>query len=37
MWDYYGYHEDASSAYQDLLSQRNFQGNLVMLSIRYAF
>jgi hypothetical protein len=37
MWDYYGYHEDASTAYQDLLAQRNFQGNLVMLSVRYAF
>jgi hypothetical protein len=37
MWDYYGYHENASTAYQDLLAQRNFQGNLVMLSVRYAF
>jgi opacity protein-like surface antigen len=37
MWDYYGYHENATTAYQDLLAQRNFQGNLVMLSVRYAF
>jgi hypothetical protein len=37
MWDYYGYHERASTAYQDLLAQRNFQGNLIMLSVRYAF
>jgi hypothetical protein len=37
MWDYYGYHERASTAYQDTIAQRNFQGNLVMLSVRYAF
>ncbi len=37
MWDYYGYHENGSTAYQDILAQRNFQGNLVMLSVRYAF
>jgi hypothetical protein len=37
MWDYYGYHESVSTAYQDILAQRNFQGNLVMLSVRYAF
>lgn len=36
-WDYYGYHERASTAYQDLLAQRNFQSNLIMLSVRYAF
>src|SRR5271166_1027862 len=37
MWDYYGYHENTSTAYQDVLAQRNFQGNLVMLYVRYAF
>jgi hypothetical protein len=37
MWDYYGYHENSSTAYQDLYAPRNFQGNLVMLSVRYAF
>jgi hypothetical protein len=37
MWEYYGYRENASTAYQDLLAQRNFQGNLVMLSVKYAF
>lgn len=37
LWDYYGYHENSSTAYQDILAQRNFQGNLVMLSVRYAF
>jgi hypothetical protein len=36
-WEYYGYHENASTAYQDLLARRNFQGNLVLLSVRYAF
>jgi hypothetical protein len=36
-WEYYGYHENASTAFQDLLARRNFQGNLVVLSVRYAF
>jgi len=38
-WDYYGYHEDASGAYQDQFSAalRNFRGNLVTLTLRYAF
>jgi hypothetical protein len=36
-WEYYGYHENASTAFQDLLARRNFQGNLVLLSLRYAF
>jgi hypothetical protein len=36
-WEYYGYHENASTAFQDLLARRNFQGNLVVLSLRYAF
>ena len=36
-WEYYGYHENASTAYQDALARRNFQGNLVLLSVRYAF
>lgn len=37
MWDYYGYREDATAAYQDLYAPRNFRGNLVTLSVRYAF
>jgi hypothetical protein len=37
MWEYYGYRENTSTAYQDLLVQRNFQGNLVMLSVKYSF
>ena len=37
-WDYYGYHEDPTvGAVQDVFAQRNFQGNLVTLSVRYAF
>jgi hypothetical protein len=41
-WDYYGYHEDptfgtSTIAAQDLFSPRNFRGNLVTLSVRYAF
>ncbi|MGB8799890.1 MAG: hypothetical protein WCC97_04315 [Candidatus Acidiferrales bacterium] len=36
-WQYYGYHENPSTAYQDALARRNFQGNLVLLSLRYAF
>jgi predicted CXXCH cytochrome family protein len=43
-WDYYGYHEDptvsaATGAIisQDLLAPRNFRGNLVTLSVKYAF
>ena len=37
-WDYYGYHEDPTAgATQDLFAPRNFRGNLVMLSMRYAF
>jgi hypothetical protein len=36
-WEYYGYHENASTAFQDALVRRNFQGNLVVLSLRYAF
>ncbi len=37
MWDYYGYHENWTAAYQNLFAPRNFRGNLVMLSLRYAF
>lgn len=37
MRDYYGYHEDATSACHDLVAQRNFQGNLVTRSVKYAF
>ncbi len=37
MWDYYGYHENATAAYQNIYAPRNFRGNLVMLSLRYAF
>jgi hypothetical protein len=36
-WEYYGYHENASTAFQDAFARRNFQGNLVLLSARYAF
>jgi hypothetical protein len=37
-WDYYGYHEDSTpGAVQDLFAPRNFRGNLVTLSLRYAF
>lgn len=36
-WGYYGYHEDASGVPQDLFVPRNFQSNLVTLSLRYAF
>lgn len=36
-WDYYGYHEASNGSYQDLYAPRNFHGNLVTLSVRYAF
>jgi hypothetical protein len=43
-WDYYGYHEDATSdpitgliAAQDMFAPRNFGGNLFTLSVKYAF
>jgi hypothetical protein len=37
-WDYYGYHEDPTpGAVEDLFVPRNFRGNLVTLSLRYAF
>jgi hypothetical protein len=37
-WDFYGYHEDPTGgAVQDLFAPRNFRGNLVTLSVRYAF
>ena len=36
-WDYYSYHEDPTAAYQDVYASRNFHGNLVTLSVRYAF
>ncbi|HYL62300.1 MAG TPA: hypothetical protein VE077_06725 [Candidatus Methylomirabilis sp.] len=42
-WDYYGYHEDPTlgttgvEATQDLFAPRNFRGNLITLSVRYAF
>jgi hypothetical protein len=36
-WDYYGYHEDSNGSYQDLYAPRNFRGNIVTLSVRYAF
>ncbi len=38
LWDYYGYHEDTTAgAVQDIFAPRNFRGNLVTLSVRYAF
>jgi hypothetical protein len=36
-WGYYGYHEDQSPVPQDLFAPRNFRGNLITLSMRYAF
>jgi hypothetical protein len=37
-WDYYGYHEDPTTgALEDVFAPRNFRGNLVTLSVRYAF
>jgi len=36
-WGYYGYHEDQTPVPQDLFAPRNFRGNLVTLSMRYAF
>ena len=36
-WGYYGYHEDPSGVPQDIFVPRNFQSNLVTLSVRYAF
>ncbi|PYT58180.1 MAG: hypothetical protein DMG35_18610 [Acidobacteria bacterium] len=43
-WDFYGYHEDPTAgtvagtlAPQDAFAPRNFRGNLVTLSVRYAF
>jgi hypothetical protein len=37
-WDYYGYHEDPTpGAVEDIFAPRNFRGNLVTLSIRFAF
>jgi hypothetical protein len=43
-WDFYGYHEDPTAgtvagtfAPQDAFAPRNFRGNLVTLSLRYAF
>jgi hypothetical protein len=36
-WSYYSYHEDSTAAFQDIFGPRNFHGNLVTLSVRYAF
>ena len=36
-WNYYGYSEGQSGVAQDLFSPRNFRGNLVNLTVRYAF
>jgi len=36
-WSYYSYHEDSTAAFQDVFAPRNFHGNLVTLSVRYAF
>ena len=35
-WDYYGYHEDSNGSFQDLYAPRNFRGNLITLSVRFA-
>jgi hypothetical protein len=36
-WGYYGYHEDLTALTQDVFAPRNFRGNAVTLSLRYAF
>lgn len=36
-WAYYGYHEDLTALAQDVFAPRSFRGNLVTLSVRYAF
>jgi hypothetical protein len=36
-WGYYGYHEDLTALTQDVFAPRNFRGNTVTLSVRYAF
>ncbi len=36
-WNYYGYHEDFTNVPQDIFAPRNFRGNTVTLSARYAF
>jgi hypothetical protein len=36
-WNYYSYHEDSTAAFLDIFAPRNFHGNLVTLSVRYAF
>jgi hypothetical protein len=36
-WGYYGYSEGLTSLPQDLFAPRNFRGNMVTLSMRYAF
>lgn len=36
-WGYYGYHEDLTALPQDVFAPRNFRGNMVTLSLRYAF
>lgn len=36
-WGYYGYNEDRLAVPQDQLYPRGFQGNMVTLSMRYAF
>ncbi len=36
-WNYYGYSEGSSNVAQDLFAPRNFRGNMVTLSMRYAF
>ncbi len=37
LWNYYGYHEDFTAVPQDIYAPRNFRGNTVTLSARYAF
>jgi hypothetical protein len=36
-WGFYDYHEDSDNVPQDIFAPRNFRGNLVTLSVRYAF
>jgi len=36
-WEYYGYREDLNNSDQDVFAPRHFRGNVVTLSVRYAF
>lgn len=36
-WGFYDYHESSDNVPQDIFAPRNFRGNLVTLSVKYAF